>query len=175
MNLSGILESLEQVEAYQELLGRLGAGERVSPLGLGRGAQHALLAKLALTCNRPILLLTGRVDAVPIWLQAMESWLPERCELLRFPEPTPLPYDRGPWSESSRLGRLRVLTRLMAGQHPLLPDRREPLLLLASVRSALQKTVPRQRFLTAMRVLRAGSLLDMEEIQNEWRDPPSTI
>ena len=170
MNLSGILESLEFIEAYGELLDQLRGGERVPPLGLSRGAQHALLAKLALTCDRPILLLTGRVDAVPIWQQGMESWLPEQCELLRFPEPTPLPYDRGPWSESSRLGRLRVLTRLMAGQHPLLPNRSEPLLILASARSALHKTLPRQRFLTSMRVLKVGGLLDLDDIQNEWRE-----
>jgi transcription-repair coupling factor (superfamily II helicase) len=170
MNLSGILEVLEQVEAYRELLARLEAGERTAPLGLGRGAQHAVLAKLALTCERPLLLLTGRVDAVPIWQQALEAWLPESCELLRFPEPTPLPYDRGPWSESSRLGRLRVLTRLMAGQHPLLPEKGGPLLILASARAALQKTLPRQRFLSSMRVLKVGSLLDLDELHEEWRE-----
>jgi transcription-repair coupling factor (superfamily II helicase) len=170
MNLSGVLEALEQVRPYGELLAQLEAGERLPSLGLSRGAQHALLAKLALTCDKPLLLLTGRVDAVPIWQQALEGWLPEECELLRFPEPTPLPYDRGPWSESSRLGRLRVLTRLMAGQHPLLPEKGGPLLLLASARSALQKTLPRQRFLSSMRVLKAGSLLDLDELHDEWRE-----
>jgi transcription-repair coupling factor (superfamily II helicase) len=170
MNLSGILEALERVAPYGELLAQLDAGERLPPLGLSRGAQHALLAKLALTCDKPLLLLTGRVEAVPIWQQALEAWLPEECELLRFPEPTPLPYDRGPWSESSRLGRLRVLTRLMAGQHPLLPEKGGPLLLLASARSALQKTLPRQRFLSSMRVLKVGSLLDLDELHDEWRE-----
>ncbi|MDT8305332.1 MAG: transcription-repair coupling factor [Anaerolineae bacterium] len=170
MNLSGILQAIEEVEAYAELLARLQAREPVPPLGLGRGGQHALLAKLALSCERPLLLLTGRVEAVPIWQQALEAWLPQECELYRFPEPTPLPYDRGPWSDSSRLGRLGVLTRLMAGQHPLLPERKTPLLVLASARAALQKTLPRQRFLTSMRVLKAGSILDLDELHEAWRE-----
>jgi transcription-repair coupling factor (superfamily II helicase) len=170
MNLSGILEAIEQVTPYGDLVAKLAAGESIPAMGLGRGGQHALLAKLALACNRPILLLTGRVEAVPIWMQALEAWLPEECELHRFPEPTPLPYDRGPWSDSSRLGRLGVLTRLMAGQHPLLPEKTMPLLVVASARSALQKTLPRQRFLTSMRVLKAGSLLDLDELRDEWRE-----
>ena len=170
MNLSGVLAALDRLPAYEQVLAQINEGDDVPPLGLGQGARHAILAKLALTCEKPVFLLSGRVDAIPVWQQAMESWLPARCEIHRFPEPTPLPYDRAPWSESSRLGRLAVLTRLMAGQHPLLPNVENPMLILASARAALHKTLPRQRFLASLRVLRSGTLLDLDTVLDEWRE-----
>jgi transcription-repair coupling factor (superfamily II helicase) len=100
----------------------------------------------------------------------MEAWLPPACEILRFPEPTPLPYERGPWSEASRLGRLSVLTRLVGGQHPLLPETRTPLVILASARAFGQKTLPRRRFLASTRVLRAGDLIDLDKALGDWRE-----
>ncbi|HSM59011.1 MAG TPA: transcription-repair coupling factor [Candidatus Sulfomarinibacteraceae bacterium] len=170
MNLSGVLEILNQLPAFGQLRAKIETGDEIAPLGLPRGARHALLADLARGSGRPILLVSGRVDAVPVWQQALEAWLPDECELLRFPEPTPLPYDRGPWSESSRLGRLTVLTRLMAGQHPLLPDAKTSLLVLTSARALLQKTLPRQRFLASMKVLRSGALLDLDDALDQWRE-----
>lgn len=170
MNVSGLLDLLDKLPAQKRLLGRLQQDKRPEPLGLLRGSRHPVLASLTRHTRRPILLLTGRVDAVPVWQQALEAWLPADCEQLRFPEPTPLPYDRGPWSEASRLGRLAVLTRLMSGQHPLLPDRDESLLVLTSARALLQKTIPRQRFLASMKVLRGGALLDLDETLQELRE-----
>ena len=170
MNLSGILGALDRLPAGERLLEQLERGADVSPLGLSQGGRHALMANIAAARPRPVVLVAGRVDAVPVWQQAMEAWLPPGSELLRFPEPTPLPYDRGPWSESSRLGRLAVLTRLVAGQHPLLPDTNRPLLILTSARALLQKTLPRRRFLSSMKVLRVGSLLDLDEALDEWRE-----
>ena len=170
MNLSGILDALDRLPAQQRLLAKIENEAELSPLGLPRGGRHALLAKLALACQRPVVLLTGRVEAVPVWQQAMESWLPAACNILRFPEPTPLPYERGPWSQSSRLMRLTVLTRLMAGQHPLLPESENSLLVLTSARALLQKTLPQQRFLASMKVLREGSLLNLESVLEEWSE-----
>ncbi|MFW6069035.1 MAG: transcription-repair coupling factor, partial [Chloroflexota bacterium] len=170
MNISGILELLESVPELRSLVDCLHDDREVEPLGLLKASRHAVLAKLATRLERPVLLLTGRVDAVPVWQQAMEAWLPDSCLHMRFPEPTPLPYDRGPWSESSRLGRLRVLTRLMAGQHPLLPQSTEPLLIITSARALLQKTLPRQRFLSSMKVLRSGAILDLEETLETWQE-----
>ena len=170
MNLSGILEILDHLPAFQRLQEKIDSGESLPPLGLSRGARHALLARLAMSTSAPLVVLTGRVDAVPVWQQALEAWLPDECDLLRFPEPTPLPYDRGPWSQSSRLGRLNVMTRLMAGQHPLLPETDNPVLVLTSARALLQKTLPRQRFLSSLRVLRTGALLDLDKAMEEWQE-----
>ncbi len=170
MNISGVLDLIREIPAQRRLLEQIQAGEAPQPLGLLKASRPAVLAELARNLGRPVLLLTGRVDAVPIWQQAMEAWLPSGCVLMRYPEPTPLPYDRGPWSESSRQGRLSVLSRLMAGQHPLLPEGTSPVLIVTSARALLQKTLPRQRFLSAMRVLRTGAVLDLDAALQDWQE-----
>jgi transcription-repair coupling factor (superfamily II helicase) len=127
----------------------------------------------------PILLLTGRVDTATLWHQALETWLPAGSRLHRLPEPTPLPYDRGPWSDRTRAGRLAALADLIAGQHPLLAAPEMPPIVVASARAFLQKTLPKRRFIAATRVLRAGQSLDLEKTLGGWQeigyDPVSVV
>jgi transcription-repair coupling factor (superfamily II helicase) len=169
MNLSGILNLLDKLPAHRELLAHLSDGVALPPLFLPKSARPPHLAHLFLQLKRPILLLTGRVDAVSAWTQALEAWLPPGYRPLRFPEPTPLPYERGPWSDRSRLGRLQVLCQLVASQHPLLPAPEMPPLVVTSARALLQKTLPRRRFLAATRVWRVGQSLDLEKTVAEWQ------
>jgi transcription-repair coupling factor (superfamily II helicase) len=116
------------------------------------------------------LLLTGRVDAAMLWHQALEAWLPADSPIHRLPEPTPLPYDRGPWSERTRQGRLSALAGLIGGQHPLIPAAEPPLLIVSSMRAFLQKTLPKRRFIAATRVLRPGQTLDLEKSLAGWQE-----
>ena len=170
MNISGILNIFDQLPAWAEL-GQVLDGEQPPPsLLLPRSARAPVLAKLFLQRRVPIVLLTGRMDTAVSWQQALETWLPDTTNLLRLPEPTPLPYDRGPWSERTRNGRLQVFTRFMAGQHPLIPTAAEPLLVVTSARALLQKTLPKRRFLSATRVLRVGSVIDLEKLAQTWAD-----
>ncbi len=169
MNLSGILDIYEQLPAYQAFIEQLGQ-EDGRPLGLDLTARPPLLAQIFLACKRPILFVTGRVENVPIWQQSLEAWLPDSNAVVRFPEPTPLPYERGPWSERSRQGRLAVFSYLMAGQHPLLPEAGPPQLIMTSMRALMQKTLPRRRFLAATRVIRVGQILNLEKVIDGWLD-----
>lgn len=166
MNLTKLLEFFEELPAYQQLLANLPG----RALELPRSAKPPLLARLFEDLSRPVLFITGRVDGVPLWVQTLENWLPAGTELHRFPEPTPLPYDRGPWSQPSRMGRLAVLTRLMAGQHPSLPAASHHPFLITSARALLQKTLPRQRFLAALRLLRVGQSLELEKTLRSWEE-----
>lgn len=75
MKLSGILNIYDQLPAYQEFIEGLGQ-EAVQPLGLDLAARPPLLARIFLASERPILFITGRVENVPIWYQALEAWLP---------------------------------------------------------------------------------------------------
>ena len=176
MNISGLLELLDQVPAFEELVRQLTAEERSSrllPLELARGSRAPVVANLYRAISQPrrspIVLLTARVDAATMWQQALETWLPAGSHLLRFSEPTPLPYDRGPWSDRARQGRLGVLTGLIGGQHPLIPAPETPLLILSSMRAFLQKTLPKRRFVAATRVLRPGQVLDLEKTMSGWQ------
>jgi transcription-repair coupling factor (superfamily II helicase) len=168
MTVFGLLKAFDELPAFQELVTAVESQAIQTALQLPRSARAAILAKLYLTQQRPIVLVTGRVDAVPAWIQALEMWLPKSSLLTRFPEPTPLPYDRGPWSERSRNGRLSVLTQLMAGQHPQIPAAATPPLIVTSARALLQKTLPKRRFSAATRVLRVGQIIDMEKLTTTW-------
>ena len=121
MNISGLLELLDGLPAFEQVLAAVQTKERQKPLLLPKSARAAVVAQLYRRSGVPVVLLTGRVDTATAWQQALATWLPDEGDLFRLPEPTPLPFDRGPWSERTRLGRLIVLTRLLAGQHPLIP------------------------------------------------------
>ncbi|RMG89594.1 MAG: transcription-repair coupling factor [Chloroflexi bacterium] len=168
MNISGLLKAFDELPAFGQLMQVLDEKKAVPPLVLPAHTRPAVVARLFLSRQQPILLVAGRVETAVMWQQALEAWLPESHEVLRFPEPTPLPYDRGPWSERVRLGRLEVLTQLMAGQHPQIPAT-SPLLIVTSARALLQKTLPRRRFMTGTRILRKGQLVDVAKLLQGWR------
>ncbi|MBE2220892.1 MAG: transcription-repair coupling factor [Anaerolineae bacterium] len=178
MDLSGILKIFDELPAYDEFikaldgetLGAESGAATLTPLLLPSGARAPILAKLFRSRQVPILLLTGRVDTASRWMQMLEAWLPEDPNVYRFYEPTPLPYERGPWGDTSRLSRLRVLARLMAGQHPQMPVADSPPLIVSSARAFLQKTLPKRRFLAATRVLKLGGRVDLEKTRSHWLD-----
>ena len=168
MTISGLLSIFDELPAYQQLANALEEQASAKALLLPRTARAPLLAKLFQERQIPILLLVGKVETAAAWHQSLETWLPENASLLRFPEPTPLPYDRGPWSERTRLGRLSVLTELIARQHPLIPIPEFPPIIVSSARAFLQKTIPTRRFLTSTRVLRQGQTIDLERSLANW-------
>lgn len=168
MRLSGLLSIFDQTPAFGRLQQQLATRAERLALHTPPSARVPLLARLFQQQTAPVLLLVARVDAAPIWLQLLEAFLPDGERVLRFPEPTPLPYDRAPWSRASQHGRLAVLTELMAGQHPSLPATPRPPLIVASARAWLQKMLPKRRFLSAVRVLKPGQLLDLEKSLHVW-------
>ncbi len=178
MNIAGLLPLFDQIPAFDALLRRF-AGDPAAqppllPLELTAGARPPLVAEIyrrvALARKAPLILITARVDAVTDWQQSLEAWLPEGANLHRFPEPTPLPYDHGPWSDRTKQARLRVLADLIAGQHPLIPPLEQPPLVVVSARAFLQKTAPRRRFVAGTRVLRIGQGLDLEKTLHGWQE-----
>ena len=169
MTISGLLPLFDELPAYQELAGKLQERKTPLPLLLPISARAALLARLYQELQVPILLVTGKVETAVAWEQALEMWLPKESRLLRFPEPTPLPFDRGPWSDRTRYRRLEVLKELIAGQHPLIKEPDKQPLIITSARAFLQKTIPTRRFIAATRVLRVGHAIDLEKSQANWR------
>ncbi len=168
MTVSGLLNIFNELPAFGQLMAELDEKMSVPPLTLPMSARTAVLARLYLQRNVPVVLITGKVESAAAWIQALEMWLPPGDVMRRLPEPTPLPYDRGPWSERSRADRLTVLTRLMAGQHPQMPAAEQPPLVVTSARALLQKTMPKRRFMLSTRVLRVGQIIDLEKLTETW-------
>ena len=170
MNISGILEIFDQLPTFSQLLAEVDKEPPPPALDLPRSARPAVLTRLFDSRRVPLILITGRVETAAAWIQALEAWLPEGDVMRRFPEPTPLPYDRGPWGERTRMGRLEVLSRLIAGRHPQVPAGPSPPLIVTSARAFLQKTLPQSQFLMATRVLRLGQIIDLEKLTESWLD-----
>lgn len=168
MSLTSLLDVFQKLPAMEALHQVLQTNEPVKPLLLPPAAQAPVLADIFRRHQVPILLLTGRVDSVSPWMQALEMWLPEDQRPIRLPEPTPLPYDRGPWSERTRNGRLKVLSHFMAGQHPQIPDGEKPPFVIASARAFLQKTIPKQHYIRATRVLQVGQIIPLKKLMETW-------
>lgn len=171
MNLNALLNLFDDIPAYAEARAQIAQRGELLPLGLYKAARPPLLAKLYQEHDGPVLFLHGRVEQIPIWQQELEAWLPDSHPLHRFPEPTPLPYERGPWSSNCRQQRLTVLSHLMAGQHPLIPprDRHNRPLILTTPRALLHKTVPKREFLKAIKLLRLGQLIDLAHLEQNWQ------
>lgn len=169
MSIAGLLNLFDELPAYEELLEGLAGEQPPTPQLLPQSAKAAVVARLHQDLKRPVLLLTGRVDSAVAWHDALNMWLPQAGTLHRFSEPTPLPFDRGPWSDRSRGGRLEVLKQMIAGQHPLIPANPSPPLIISSARAFLQKTIPTRRFITATRVLRLRQVIDLEKILETWQ------
>lgn len=166
MNISGLLAIFDQLPIYTQLQEQLFEDKQLPPLGLPKSVWAPTLARLAKDVQLPIVLITSRVDAVATWQQDLTVWLPPERAAFRFLEPTPLPYERGPWSDSCRHSRLSVLSRLMP--MPSADLQTPPPLIITSARALLQKTLPRQRFMSATRHLRVGQILDLEKIRQAW-------
>ena len=102
MTVSGLLNIFNELPAFAELVAELDEKKSVPPLSLPMSARTAVLAQLYRQRKVPVVLITGKVESAAAWIQALEMWLPPGDVMRRLPEPTPLPYDRGPWSERCR-------------------------------------------------------------------------
>ncbi|MFN2190011.1 MAG: hypothetical protein ACK2T3_14700, partial [Candidatus Promineifilaceae bacterium] len=178
MNLSGILEAIGQLPAAEKLPEKVESSVIREPLGLQPSARPPVLAHLFSKTGRTMLLICGRVESVPTWMQELESWLPPGSGLVRFPEPTPLPYERGPWSSLSRNKRLSVLSHLAQILDHELSTSETPTLVVTSARALLHYTLPLSKFLTAAANLQLGQRVDLEKLEHSWIDigyEPSSV
>ncbi|MFW6115724.1 MAG: transcription-repair coupling factor [Chloroflexota bacterium] len=171
MRISGLLAALEGLEPYRVLKHDLAQGEMPAPLGLMRSARPAVLAALvgdtARDLEGPLLVVAGATGRAQKLVQSLQDWSAGSTSILRFPEPLTLFYDRAPWTDEIITGRLRVLSALH--------DRREeegpgegPLIIVASARAAMQRTLPLHQFRLSVRELSTGQILDLERTLRRW-------
>ena len=171
MNISILLRLLRQVEPYQELVATLaGEGPRPRGLGLPRAARPAVAAAFHQDLQQPVLVLVPRVDQAQRLAEDLAAWSPTPEAVLRFPEPTPLPYDHAPWGENSRNARLSILGRLQSIESPFGADNRpaHAPIIIASARALAHKTLPPREFLLHTRRLKIGQLVQLDKLLHAW-------
>ena len=181
MNVSGLLAWFNALEVYRTLRADLESGGMSPPLGLLRAARPAFVAALAHDLKRPLLVIAGSVDRAKSLAHSLRDWssVPE-C-VLHFPEPLALFYERAPWTDDVIAGRLCVLSGLQSPSltasisssfaHSSLTHSSSthfPWVVVASVRSLMQRTLPLRQFRISIREFRVGQTLDLERALGRW-------
>lgn len=159
MNLSGLLPLLKKVPAYQALLD----GHPSQPQAVYAAARAFVVAGLVTDRSQPVLVITGTTEQAQRWLDRLELFLPpgETPGVYLYAEPDPLPYERIPWTDRTRQLRLTALTALQGKDGP------APVV-VAPARALLQKTLPARELRMALRPLRAGSFIQLDELTQRW-------
>ena len=115
--LTSILNTIQELPAFQELLETIKARTHLPNLVLPRATRLPVLSALHHTLHAPILFLTHRTDHALTLADELALWTPETTQL-SFPEPNPLFYENAPWGTNTRRDRLIVFTKLAAPQIP---------------------------------------------------------
>ncbi|HQN69864.1 MAG TPA: hypothetical protein PLW19_08460, partial [Anaerolineaceae bacterium] len=162
-----ILDIIAELPAYQALLDSLRAKEYKSSerrgLGLPRTVRLALLARLQLDLQVPILFLTNRADRALALYDEIRFWLANGRNYY-FPEPNPLFYENLAWSERTRLDRLHVFSELASAQLPGTNSVKPNIdTIIAPIRALMTRTIPRRDFLKATQTLKIGDIRDLVE------------
>lgn len=171
---AGLRKWFDHLPAYRQLREALAQGELPAPLGLPRAARPAVLAALVADLKCPVLVIASTVEQTQSLAQSLRDWFPYPENVLRFPEPLTLFYERAPWAEEAIVGRMHVLTALAArrlGEDALTPTQLtsgEGLIIVASVRALMQLTLPLQQYQRAIRTFRIGELIDLERTVERW-------
>ena len=167
MNLSGILPLLAEHPIYNSFLTdvREGQSDR-APLSLYGPARAVLVASLARELGSTIIYMVARSEHARQAYEELQVWLPPASGLATvslLADPDSLPYERIPWSRETRQARLSALAALARR------DRGSgPLVVVASARALMQKTLPPRELKLATRPLRAGQALDLSETLLRW-------
>lgn len=163
MNLSGLVKALNQLPAYRAL-----AAQRDStPQALLQAARPLIMAGLKQDGAGALVILTARSEMAQQLAAQLETWLPPVAEggppVLLFAEPDALPYERIAWSGYTRQQRLTALAALQSRS-----GKESKPVVIASARALMQKTLPARELRLALRPLKVGGVVRLEQMTTNW-------
>jgi transcription-repair coupling factor (superfamily II helicase) len=161
MHLSGLLSLLQDLPAYRALLDQTPS----EPQAVLQSARPFIIAGLKQHRPGALILLTARSEVAQQMADQLESWLPPPEEggppVYLFAEPDALPFERIAWSGQTRQQRLTALSALQSRTGP------TPLV-IASARALMQKTLPPRELRLALRPVKVGSVVRLEQMTANW-------
>ena len=169
LNLSGLLPILSGNSLFQELVESLRAGRTPPhPLGLPSAARSYAAAALVEEMNRPVVLITARVETARLLVDQLRSWLPNEAGRVHFfADPEALPFERIVWSHETRQARLAALATLARWGQPG-AEAEPPPLVVSSVRALMQRTAPASHYRKHMRTLRQRDVIELSSLLGRW-------
>jgi len=169
--LSGLLDLLNQLPPYQELLQQQATAAPTDPLSVLPSAHAYLAAGLKQhskngEASKALILLTARTEVAYQLAEQLETWLPSVEEggppVYQFSAPDALPYERISWSGQTRQQRITALAALQSRATEQRP------IVVASVRALLQKTLPSRELRLALRSIKVGSIVRLDQMTLNW-------
>ena len=160
MNLSGLVPLLRKLPPFQDLL----KGHTTAPQKLYAAARAYVIAGLAVEREGPILVVTGTAEQAQRWVERLELFLPPANgvpHVSLYAEPDALPFERIPWAGRTRQLRLTALAALQQKSS-------RPTVVVSSANAMMQKTLPARAFRMALRPLRVGSFVQLDELTGRW-------
>ncbi|MBI4319532.1 MAG: transcription-repair coupling factor [Chloroflexi bacterium] len=166
LNLSSLLSQIEYQPGYKSLLERLARRPTdAEPLRLSLldAAKPYLIACLRRDLAHQMLVVT------PTWQRARQlheqlvAWLGSEADVLLYPEPDALFYERMPADSASRRDRLSVLARVVSPG-----DRQTTSIVVASARSLMHRLAPHERFAAEAQEVRRGQEVDINTLLLGW-------
>jgi transcription-repair coupling factor (superfamily II helicase) len=166
MQLSGLLELLPRLPAFREWLQTLTEPPaEPTPQAVLAAARPFLVAGARMQRSVPLVFITARSEMAQQICDQLEMWLPPAEEggppIHLFAEPDALPYERIHWSSVTRQRRLTALAALQSRSGP-------PPVIVASARALSQKTLPARELRLALRTVRVGAALRLDQMTNAW-------
>ncbi|MEA3335507.1 MAG: transcription-repair coupling factor [Chloroflexota bacterium] len=176
MNLSGLLPIVHAAAPYKQLIEALNAGQSdTTPLSVYSAARPYLIAALARDLGRTVLVLVARSEQARRMHEELQMWLPPSTAAATthlFADPDSLPFERIPWSRETRQRRLGALASLArsngAGVGHGSGDDSGGLVVIASARALMQKTLPPRELRLSLKPLRVGQGIDLARTLNRW-------
>ncbi len=162
-----LLNRIQEQPAFQSLVADIRSGRKPGLVGLPRAVRLPVLAGLKSALNQPILLITDRTDRALVLEDEWSFWVPEQ-DLVLFPEPDPLYYEKISWGRKTRRDRLKILARLSSSLIPGYTPSESPPLIVAPVRAAFTRTLPRREFLKSTRIIRNKGNHKPQVLATEW-------
>jgi transcription-repair coupling factor (superfamily II helicase) len=165
--MESVIKIIQGLPQYQSLLELLQESVQQAGLGLPRAARLPLLAALHTDLERVVLLVTDRADHALSLFDELGFWAGESSRF-HFAEPNPLFYEQAAWGGATRRERLQTLTSLARYHLPFAEDPGRPLIIVASARSLMTRTLPRRDFLKACKRLTVGQFVQPDSLLRSW-------
>ncbi len=150
----------------------------IAPLGLRRSARLPVAAGLLQCLEKPIMIITDRMDRALVLQEELHLWAAQ-SEIFLFREPTPLFYENSAWGDATRQDRLTVLTILAKYLLPVSEPPSAPPVIIAPARAIMTRTMPRREFLKATHSLKPGQVVLVSELVRKWvrmgYEPTTTV
>ncbi len=167
MDLSLLLKLIEPLPAYLRLIETLKQKPSSdNTVVLLDAARPYLIAAVYESLQAPVLVVTARPENARKLQEQLSSWSSESSQILLFPEPDVLPYERLAADTSTEMERVRVLSTLVGCG--LDENNSRPPLVVASAAALMSRTTSQRDFSSVCHTVELGMNIGPLRLLSDW-------